>query len=71
MSDAASSSSSAGGFGGEKKLKNESVGTVFLTIRVCFVSTTLLNIDHNTVMGARLTLVSLLLLLNLDSQVLA
>ena len=27
-----------GGFGGEKKLKNESVGTDFLMVRVCLVS---------------------------------
>lgn len=38
MSLAASSSSSEGALGGEKKLKNDSVGTVFLTIRVCLVS---------------------------------
>lgn len=37
MSDAADSSS-PGGLGGEKKLKNDSVGTVFLTTRVCLVS---------------------------------
>lgn len=40
MSETASysSSSSDGGFGGEKKLKNDSVGTCFLTMRVCLVS---------------------------------
>jgi hypothetical protein len=39
MSDAASSSSSSvGALGGEKKLKKDSVGTVFLTTRVCLVS---------------------------------
>jgi hypothetical protein len=38
MSEEASSSSSCGGEGGSKKLKNDSVGTVFLTTRVCLVS---------------------------------
>lgn len=38
MSEAASSSSSVGALGGEKKLKKDSVGTVFLTMRVCLVS---------------------------------
>jgi hypothetical protein len=34
----ATSSSSLGAAGGAKKLKNDSVGTVFLMTRVCFVS---------------------------------
>ena len=38
MSDAASLSSSVGTLGGAKKLKKDSVGTVFLTILVCLVS---------------------------------
>lgn len=37
-SSSSSSSSSVGGLGGEKKLKNESVGTTFLTMRVWLVS---------------------------------
>ncbi|KAI6755325.1 hypothetical protein HG531_004431 [Fusarium graminearum] len=53
MSDSASSSSSSvGALGGEKKLKKDSVGTVFLTIR------------------SSRTLVSLLLALDTDGQVL-
>lgn len=38
MSLATDSSSSAGGCGGEKKLKKDSVGTLILTTRVCLVS---------------------------------
>ncbi len=47
MSDAASSSSSSvGAFGGEKKLKKDSVGTVFLTTRVCFVSEAIVSLTQ-------------------------
>src|ERR1700722_854747 len=59
---------SAGGAGGAKKLKNESVGTVFLMTRVCLVS-------GGSVLGLtatkKLTLVALLLRLDAHRQVLA
>jgi hypothetical protein len=65
-----SSSKSVGGFGGVKKLKKDSVGTVRLTTRVCLVSFYELLACESHMLMLEPTLVALLLALDADGKVL-